>query len=207
MSNILTVIGLTGGIASGKSTVADIFRKQGIPVLDADSLGHMILEPGQPAYEKIIDTFGSDILGVDKKTIDRQKLGKKVFDDNKKRAQLESITHPEIANLAAKGLSLIASKGEKIAIYEAALLVEAEIYKQLEALIVVSCSVENQLKRVCHRDKLSAKDAATRIACQLPLDDKLKFADFIIENNSTLEHLENRSIQLVKSLKKKFNLL
>ncbi len=203
MSNTLTVIGLTGGIASGKSTVADIFRRQGIPVLDADNLGHMVLEPGQLAYEKVIDTFGSDILGVDKKTIDRQKLGKKVFDDNEKRARLEAITHPEIAKLAAKGLSLIALKGEKIAIYEAALLVEAEIYKQLEALIVVSCSVENQLKRVCYRDNLSTKDAATRIASQLPLVDKLKFADFIVENNSTLEHLENSTIQLANNIKNK----
>jgi dephospho-CoA kinase len=207
MHNTLTVIGLTGGIASGKSQVASIFRQSGIPVLDADSLGHMVLEPGQPAYEEVVSTFGTDILALDKKNIDRQKLGKKIFGDDKKRALLEAVTHPEIAKLASKGLSLIADKGEKFAVYEAALLVEAQIYKHLEALIVVSCSVENQLQRLCARDALSKTDAATRIASQIPLADKLEVADFVIENNETLEHLFKKSVQLAETLKKQYGRL
>ncbi|MBN2803255.1 MAG: dephospho-CoA kinase [Deltaproteobacteria bacterium] len=205
MSAKLKVIGLTGGIASGKSLVGDMFRALDIPVLDADSLGHMVLEPGQPAYEKVLSVFGNDILGIDNEKIDRQKLGKKVFDNTEERLKLEAITHPEIASLAAKGLSLIAGRGEKFAVYEAALLVETEIYKQLEALIVLSSSLENQLVRLCQRDKLSKDDAALRIANQLPLVEKLKVADYVIENNSTYEELKLKAVGVAELLKEKYN--
>jgi len=199
------LVGLTGGIASGKSAVAEIFRKHDIPVLDADSLGKMVLEPGQPAYSAVIETFGDEILGKDKRTIDRQKLGKAVFDNNRLREKLESITHPAISELAAKGLKLIESRGKKFAVYEAALLVETNIHRNMDFLIVVSTGVENQLNRLCTRDGLKKKDAATRIASQLPLSDKVKEADLVIQNNGTVEQLKTEAAKVAEFIKEKYS--
>jgi len=204
MISSLHVIGLTGGIASGKSTVSRVLRRCGIPVLDAAGLGHMVLEAGHPARDAVIDAFGRDILCADGVTIDRRRLGHKVFDSPAERARLEAITHPAIAALAKQGLALIADRGERLAVYEAALLVETGIHRHLEGLIVVSTSLENQLERLRLRDGLSAKDAATRIACQLPLAEKLNVADWVLENNGDPADLENRAQELATLLRTKF---
>jgi dephospho-CoA kinase len=179
-------------------------RKEGIPVIDADGLGHMVLEPGGLAYKAVISKFGTKILSSDNKTIDRQELGRLVFDDAKMRQKLESITHPAIAELARQGLSLIAQRDKKFAVYEAALLVETGIYKGMTALIVVSATLENQLKRISARDNLTPKAAAARIASQLPLKEKTEVADYIIENDSTFEELEGKVKKIITLLKKRF---
>ena len=163
MTSHLIVVGLTGGIASGKSTVAETMRQAGMPVIDADSLGRLVLDRGTEAYEQTVAAFGNEILD-ETGDIDRQRLGGKVFQDPAARVKLESITHPAIAAMAKRGLALIAERGEPIAIYEAALLVETGIYKGLSALIVVSCSLETQLARLRARDGLSNAAAAARIS-------------------------------------------
>ena len=186
MTKKLHLFGLTGGIASGKSTVADLLRKEGVPVLDADMLGHQVLEQNGEAYKPVVEVFGADIL-TQGGAIDRQALGQKVFDDETARKKLEAITHPAISRLAKRGLELIEERGATLAFYEAALLVETGIYKGLEALVVVTCSVENQLKRVMARDGLSREAAAARIASQYPLEEKLAVADYTISNDGDFE--------------------
>jgi dephospho-CoA kinase len=206
MPSDLIVIGLTGGIASGKSTVARMLREAGVPVLDADALGHMALEPDGPAYRAVIDRFGAEILDDDGRTIDRQKLGGVVFDDPLRRAELEELTHPEIAALARRGLTLVAERGEPLAVYEAALLVETGIHSGLAALIVVSCSLENQIARVCVRDGLNPPAAAARIAAQLPLREKLEVADYVIENDGDVAQLRGRTLEVLAQVRARFGL-
>lgn len=202
----LTVVGLTGGIASGKSTVARYLREAGVPVLDADSLGHMVLEPGGAAYRAVLETFGRQILAHDGESIDRQKLGGLVFDNPERRVELEAITHPEIAALAKQGLTLIAERGKPLAIYEAALLVETGIYRSLAALIVVSCSLQDQIERVCARDGISAPAAAARIASQAPLEDKLRVADWEVVNDGDFEQLRHRTLEVLDRVRERFGI-
>jgi len=199
----LIVVGLTGGIASGKSTVAGFMRDAGVPVIDADNLGRLALEKGTPAYQQTVSTFGEDILDASE-NIDRQALGGKVFADPEARAKLEAITHPAIAALAKRGLDLVAERGEPLAIYEAALLVETGIYKGLSGLIVVSCSLETQLARLTGRDQLTHAAAAARIASQYPLEEKLKAADYVIDSEGTFEDVEQRTLHVLRELKNRF---
>lgn len=203
MAPQLIVIGLTGGIASGKSTVAGFLREAKIPVIDADQLGRLALERETEAYCQTVSYFGEDILDAEG-NIDRQLLGAKVFDNKEARSRLESITHPAIAQLAKRGLELIAERGEPLAVYEAALLVETGIYKGLSALIVVSCSLETQVKRLKARDGLSSAAAATRIASQYPLEEKLKVADHVIDSEGTFSEVEQRTDAVLRALKNRF---
>ena len=200
---MIKVVGLTGGIASGKTAVADVMREQGLPVIDADALAHMVLEPDGGAYGPVVERFGTDILDENQK-IDREKLGKKVFEDDAARRDLEAMTHPHIAMLARRGMELVAERGESVVIYEAALLVETGIYKGLDAVVVVSSSVAHQLERIVARDGLANEAAAQRIAAQYPLEEKLKVADFIITNDQDLEYLRTHTKQIVEQIKEKF---
>ena len=196
----LIVVGLTGGIASGKSTVARFLREAGMPVIDADQLGHMVLEPDTETYRQVIEAFGRGILD-DEKRIDRQRLGAKVFDNKDARAKLEGITHPAIAALAQKALVLVAERGEPMAFYEAALLVETGIHKGLSKLVVVSCRLETQLHRLTTRDGLEGAAAAARIASQYPLEEKLKVADHVISTEGTMEEARESTLRVLAKLK------
>jgi dephospho-CoA kinase len=204
MDNRLTVVGLTGGIASGKSAAARAMRRLGLPVIDADGLGHMVLEPDGAAYEAVLEAFGTEILGGDGAAIDRQRLGRLVFDDPKKRALLESITHPAISALAGAAFSLVAERGERLAVYEAALLVETGMHAGLAALVVVSCPLAAQLARLVAREGFSREAAAARIASQLPLDEKIRAADYVIDNGGTFDELEARVAEVVAALRNRF---
>jgi len=152
----------------------------------------------------VVAAFGAGILGEDGVRIDRQQLGKEVFDDPARRAELEAITHPAIAELASQGLALIESRGIPLAIYEAALLVETGIYRSLAALIVVSCPLADQIDRVCARDGFTREAAAARIASQLPLEEKLAVADFVVTNDGTPEELEQQVRSLIDELAERF---
>ncbi len=201
----LQVVGLTGGIASGKSTVARFTREAGLPVIDADALGHMVLAPDGAAYSEVLETFGAGVLGNDGVTIDRRRLGAMVFDNPERRVALEAITHPAITALARRGLELIEERGGRLAVYEAALLVETGMHRGLAALVVVSCSVENQLERVMARDGLDRAEVAARIASQYPLAEKLAVADWVVENDGTFEELRGRTVALVDEIRERFS--
>jgi len=179
------IVGLTGGIATGKSTVADIFRELGIVVIDADELSRRIVEPGEPALQDIVDTFGAQVLDDDG-TLDRTRLGEKIFQDDDARRRLEAITHPRIAEAMLERANSAFDAGESWVIYDAALLVESGTHEMLDALIVVDCSVETQRQRLQRRDGLDDGAIDDRLHAQMPLDEKRRAAHYVIDNDGSL---------------------
>lgn len=181
----MRVYGLTGGIASGKSTVTSMFRERGIPVIDADQLAREVVEPGQPALAEIEKRFPGSI-GSDGR-LDRAKLGALVFQDAEARAALSKITHPRIQALAIERTSALAETGAPVAIYDAALLIENKIHEALDGVILVSLAEDVQLKRLMARNGYSETEARQRIASQMPLEQKRPFATWVIDNGGSLE--------------------
>jgi len=198
-------VGLTGGIGCGKSTVAGMMRKLGCHVLDADDLAHRLIEPGQPAYDDIVREFSREILDASGR-IDRGKLGAIVFADASRRAKLESFIHPRIFEARAKELkTLEEADPHGVAVIEAALLVEAGYYKQLDRLIVVWCRPEQQLARLidpAFGRNMMPDQAKRRIDAQLSLSEKRKLADDEIDNSETVEETERQVVALVEKLKR-----
>jgi len=183
------IVGLTGGIVGGKSTVASMFRDLGAKIIDADILGHSVILPYKPAWKKIIKLFGEDILGNDL-TIDREKLGKIVFADQALLKKLNKITHPEIIKLIKKEINLARNKThnqEKILVIDAALIYEAKIDKIMDKIIVVYIDEDEQIKRLIKRNNLSKDEALQRVKSQIPMKEKIKMADYVIDNNDTLD--------------------
>ncbi len=193
------VIGLTGGIASGKSTVAAILRELGAPIVDADVLARQVVEPGQPAYDDIVREFGRDVLAADG-SIDRKLLGARIFGDAAARARLNAITHPRIGAAGQAEIARHVAAGAPVVIYEAALIVENGLWRGLDGLIVVSASPEAQLARTLARDGLDESAARARLAAQLPLADKLAVADHVIDNSGTLDETRAQVAALWKRL-------
>jgi dephospho-CoA kinase len=182
----MRVVGLTGGIASGKSTVARILAELGAPIVDADQVAREIVEPGRPAYDEIVAAFGVKILHPDG-TINRKLLGAQVFADADQRKQLNAITHPRIAAATQQKLMALGAAGVRLAVYEAALLVENGIHRGLGGLIVVYCDEKEQIVRVMRRDNLSQEEAVRRVHAQAPLSDKLAVATWTIDTNGPVE--------------------
>jgi len=183
------IIGLTGGIVSGKSTVASMFRDLGAKIIDADRLGHSVILPHKPAWKRIVKLFGEDILGNDL-TIDREKLGKIVFADQALLKKLNEITHPEIMKLIKKEINLARNKThnqEKILVIDAALIYEAKIDRLMDKIIVVYIDEDEQIKRLIKRNNLSKDGALQRVKSQIPMKEKIKMADYVIDNNDTLD--------------------
>jgi dephospho-CoA kinase len=177
--------GLTGGIGTGKSTVARMFREEGLEVVDADRIAREVTAPGRPAYEEIVRRFGRGILLPDG-GIDRGKLGDIVFSDAGKRAELEGITHPEIARGIASELRRLESEGRAEAIVEAALLHEAGRRSRFEAVISVRCGKSQQVRRLVERDGVSEEQALRRIASQMDPDEKARLSEHVIDNSGDL---------------------
>ena len=183
------IVGLTGGIVGGKSTVASMFRDLGAKILDADILGHSVILPYKPAWKKIVKLFGEDILRKDL-TINREKLGKIVFADQALLKKLNEITHPEIIKLIKKEINLARDKThnqEKILIIDAALIYEAKIDRLMDKIIVVYIDEDEQIKRLIKRNNLSKDEASQRVKSQIPMKEKIKMADYVIDNNDTLD--------------------
>ncbi len=192
-------VGLTGGIATGKTTVASMLRERDVPVLDADPLGHALLEPGQAAYEEAVAAFGKDILDA-YGNVNRAKLGALIFADAEKRARLNQILHPRILQVVQKWFAALDEPdGPAFAVLEAALLVEANYTSNLDKLIVCWCRPEQQMERLLQRG-LSEQEAQQRIAAQMPLDEKRKRADIVIDCSSSFEETERQVNQTVEQL-------
>jgi dephospho-CoA kinase len=181
----MRTIGLTGGIASGKSTVAKMLAELGAHVVDADQIAREVVQPGHPAFDEIVATFGKEVIGEDG-NIARKKLAAVVFDDHDKRRALNAITHPRIAAATQEKLVELGQSGVPVAIYEAALLVENKIHLGLDGLIVVSVDEPTQVKRVMERDELDEAAAQKRIHAQAALAEKLEVADFVIDTSKDL---------------------
>lgn len=192
-------LGLTGGIASGKSWVANQLRELGFHILDADLLGHQLIEPGQAAHDDVVREFGSGILR-DGNFIDRKKLGAIVFADPKKLARLNSILHPRIEEAMNVQFEQWRAQGITDPVFvEAALLVEAGMHKRLDGLVVVYCTVKNQIERLLARG-MSEGEARRRIALQLPTEEKLKFATYKIDTSYTMQYTQEQISALAEKL-------
>jgi dephospho-CoA kinase len=179
-------IGLTGGIASGKSAVAAMLRDMRFRVLDADLLSHKLMEPGQPAYDEIVREFGAELKGAHGR-IDRNKLASVVFADPGKLAKLNAILHPRVEEMILRQFEEWERSGVRDAAFvEAALLVEAGITKSLDGLVVAWCEPEQQLERLRERG-MNEIEAKRRIAAQLPLDEKLRHATYSVNCSGTME--------------------
>jgi len=184
-------IGMTGGIGSGKNQVADIFNQLGFYTIDSDISSRKVMEKGEAAYEKIVSFFGSDILDKNGSIL-RKKLGDIVFNDKAKLKTLENIVHPAIYEYERKERSKIYGKDDKaVVITHAALIIESGSIDKYDALIVISCPDELQVERVMQRDNFSEEKARNIVSHQMPNEERLKYADFIIDNSSTLDDLYN----------------
>ncbi|MGA8223415.1 MAG: dephospho-CoA kinase [Candidatus Acidiferrales bacterium] len=189
-------IGLTGGIASGKSTVAFMLRERDCQVLEADPLGHELLEPGQSAYDEVVREFGDGVLGPGDK-VDRAKLGAIVFANPAKRARLNQILHPRILQVVRQWFSALDRPGgPDFAVVEAALIIEAGFHPELDKLIVCWSRPEQQLARLVERG-LTNEQAALRIASQMPTEEKRALADEVIDCSGTIEETERQVAAVV----------
>ncbi len=193
--------GLTGGIASGKSAVAAMLREMGFPVLDADPIGHKLLEPGQPEREEVLREFGAELAGADGR-IDRAKLGAIVFADPDRLAKLNAILHPRVEQILLNQFEEWKRSGVRDAAFvEAALLVESGFVRHLDGLIVAWCEPEQQLERLKARG-MSEPDAKRRILAQLPLEEKLLRATYSIDCSGTMESTRAQVHALAARLRK-----
>ena len=197
------VIGLTGGIASGKSTVAALLAGRGAIVIDADQLARQVVEPGQPALAELVARFGAAILTSDGQ-LDRKRLAAIAFADPAARADLGRITHPRIAAASAAVIASWADAGANVVFYEAALLVENRSHSALAGLIVVAAPPEVQEARLVERDRLAPSDARARIAAQAPLADKLAVATWVVENTGDRAGLEREVARVVADIEARF---
>jgi dephospho-CoA kinase len=177
-------IGLTGGIASGKSAVAAMLRDMGIPVVDADAVAHALMEPGQAAHREILSEFGGDVAD-EQGFINRGKLARMVFADSAKLARLNAILHPRVEEETFRQFAAWEREGKDLAFVEAALLVEAGIYRKLDGVVVAWSTPEQQLLRLRERG-MSEEQARSRLAVQMPVPEKLQFATERIDCSGTL---------------------
>jgi dephospho-CoA kinase len=186
----MRVIGLTGGIATGKSTVAALFRELGAIIIDADQIAREIVQPGEDAWQEIVNAFGAEMLHPDK-TLNRDKLRKLVFANKQARKKLQSITHPRIRSVAQERIAKLAAQGADIVIYEAPLLFENGVHQWLRPVILIACDIATQRSRLATRDQLSAEEIQQHLDAQMPLEKKIELADYLIENSGDLEALKN----------------
>jgi dephospho-CoA kinase len=197
----MLLLGLTGGIATGKSLVSEILKELGACIIDADKIAREVVEPEKPAWLEIVAFFGKDIINEDK-TINRKKLGEIVFNDTLKRRRLEEIVHPRVIEEENKRIEdYKRSNPDGIAVIDAALLIEGGGHKRVDKLIVVYTDRETQMKRLMERDGLSGQDAEKRINSQMPLEEKIKMADFVIDNSRGVEDTKSQVIALFNRLK------
>ena len=196
------IVGLTGGIGSGKSIVTSMFKDLGAKIIDADKLGHGVILPYKSAWKKIVKLFGKDILQNDL-IIDRKKLGKIVFANQALLKKLNEITHPKITKLIKKEINLAKNKTrsqEKILVIDAALIYEAKIDRLMDKIIVVYIDEDEQIKRLIKRNNLSKKEALQRIKSQIPMKEKAKMADYVIDNSNSLNKTKEQVEKIWQSL-------
>jgi dephospho-CoA kinase len=199
------LIGLTGGISSGKSTVLQHLRQAGYSVIDADKLGHKVLEQGNPGYNKVVKCFGNQILNPDG-SVNRTALGRIVFVDAEKLKQLNEISHPIIEEMIQNEFEeSVSDSNGGIVFLEAALLIEANWYKVCGHIWVVSLDPTVALSRLKERDNLSETEAKLRVGAQLDQEERLAYADVVLQNEGTHEELFTQTQQALQELKQSMN--
>ncbi|MFR0579448.1 dephospho-CoA kinase [Limosilactobacillus mucosae] len=195
------VIGLTGGIASGKSTISSILKAVGWPVIDADLIARQIVMPGSKGLEQIVNRFGPQMLNSDG-TLDRKKLGKTVFDDPKKLSDLDKIEHPLIQEAIDSQLDEFKKQHLPVVVLDVPLLFETGMDEECDLTVLAVVDQATQLKRLMKRDQISKMDAVKKISSQMSLKEKMQRADVIIDNNGTLEQTRSQVAELVDRVSK-----
>jgi dephospho-CoA kinase len=197
----MILVGLTGGVATGKSTVAKMFKQYGAVVIGADELARDVVKPGKPAWRAIVTLFGKTVLNPDR-SLDRQALGSIVFRNRTKRRQLERIIHPRVAREQQRLVRRVAKrKPHAVVIYEVPLLFEAGVDKRVDEIIVVTADRETQIVRLTKRNGLSRTEALRRISSQMPLAKKIQQADHVLNGTLPRPSLRKQVGQLLKSLR------
>ena len=198
----MILVGLTGGIASGKSLVAKVLKDLGAHIIDADKIVHELLEPGQQAWKEVLAYFGIGIQ-LPGGTIDRRKLGEVVFSDPRKREWLNCCLHPKVFEVYTTQVRhLSARQPDAIVVFDAALLIETGYHKKMDKVIVVYADEEHQLKRLLERDRFTHDQAMARIRSQMPLGEKRPHADYVIENTGNRKETERQTREIFERLKK-----
>ena len=192
----MKIIGLTGGIGSGKTSVADLLRSHGLPVIDADQLARDVVEPGQPALAELADAFGADILHADG-TLNRGELAARAFASEDATQRLNDITHPRIMALRDELIDDARDDGEPAVIYDMPLLVEKGQHEDMDLVVVVHVDVEKRIERLVNGRGLDEADVRRRIAAQATDEERLAVADVVIDNNGLREKLEPQVQALV----------
>jgi dephospho-CoA kinase len=186
----MLLVGLTGGIGSGKSTVSRMLADRGAAVFDADELARRAVDPGTPGQVAVVQRFGPDVLTPDG-GIDRAELARRVFQDDQARRDLEAIVHPEVFRLLSEGLDPY-RETDRVAVFDAPLIVETEFHEACDVLVVVTAPVDARINRVVTQGRLTDQEARARIAAQASDEEKERLADFVIRNDGDLEELEHR---------------
>ena len=197
----LLVLGVTGGIASGKTTVANMLQELGAPIVDLDLIARQVVEPGKPAWKDIIGYFGDEVIRKDG-AIDRKRLSKIVFRDPAKRKKLESFTHPPILEEFARQVKEVREK-DPHGIIQAVipLLFEVNLQHLVHKVLVVYISPHKQIERLAKRDKISKEEAGNILKAQMPIDEKVEYADFVIHNEGSVNETRRQVKALWKELK------
>ena len=193
-------VALTGGIATGKSYVREKFESLGVPTIDADALARDAVRPNSPTLTLVVDRFGPDILLPDG-TVDRVKLGSIVFADDQARKDLESIIHPAVYTAITAWQVRLLTKGQAhLAIADVPLLYETGHAHEFDRVVVSICAPEKQLARVMERDRLSEEEARRRIAAQLPIEEKARRADYVVDTNGSFENTDRQVVDVLQQL-------
>ena len=193
------IIGVTGGIASGKSSVSRWLISKGYPVIDADIAARKVVEPGMPALEEIKEAFGQDICFPDG-MLDRKKLGSVVFSDSDKLQVLNRIVHPAVRKWMIEETEKAFQQGAALVFMDIPLLYESKLTRMVEKVILVYVKPEVQLIRLMERDRFTEEEALARIRAQMPIDDKRELADYIVDNNGEFTETEEQLVEILKQL-------
>jgi len=196
-------VGLTGGIASGKSTVSKLLQKEGAFIVDADQICHTLIRKGGKAYEAVVSTFGDKIIDLDGE-INREKLGRIIFPDATQRAHLNNILHPLVfEQLDFEKQRIARAYPHRVLVFDAPLLIETKAHEGMDWVLLVYVDAKTQQERLIHREGLTREEASLRIAAQMPLDKKRAFADEVIDNNKPRDEIESEIHAIYRRLLKK----
>jgi len=197
------IIGITGSIGTGKSTVSNYLILKGYSVVDADKISKGAYNIGSNGYKAILEVFGVEILNSNGE-VDRKKIKKIVFDDSNMLQRLNMAIHPIIINEIEKEIEILL-ESQNVVFLDAPLLIETELHKKVDKIIVVVCDKNEQINRIIKRDKITADMAISIINSQMSIDEKLKFADYIVYNNSTIENLYSQVDEIILEIKKEIS--
>jgi dephospho-CoA kinase len=193
------VVGLTGGISTGKSTVSNLLRSKDLPIVDADVIARQVVEPGSSSLSQIVKTFGPEVL-QDDGSLDRKKLGSIVFNDEEKRKKLNGIVHPAVRKAMLLGVVKYWMAGHKVCVVDVPLLIESGLWRFVATTVVVYCDPETQLTRLMKRDGSTREEASSRLNSQKPITEKLQYADYVIDNSGNQDQLRKNVDEFVEKV-------